>query len=93
MGSLKSNDIVTGLHGGNAFSNRLDDTGTFVAKDHRERSFGILSGEGVRICVADTSVVNLNTDFVGFGWFNFNILDGKGLAGSPCDSSLCRRFE
>lgn len=46
-----------------------------MPEDHRERSFGILSGEGVRICVADTSVVDLDTDFVGFGRFNFDILD------------------
>lgn len=46
---LESNNVVTGLHVGDALSNRLDDTGTLVAEDDGEGTLGVLSGERVRI--------------------------------------------
>lgn len=44
-----------------------------------------------RTCVADSSVVDLNADFVGLGWSNLNVLDSERLSSFPCHSSLSRR--
>lgn len=48
---LESNDIVTGLHGGDALADGLDDTGTLVSQNNGESTFGVLSGESVGICL------------------------------------------
>lgn len=39
-------------------------------------------------CVANTSVVDLDTDLVGLGRSNFNVLNGQRLAGLPGDGGL-----
>ena len=102
---LKSNDVVAGLHGGDALADRLDDTGTLMTEDDGESTFGVLSGEGVGVCelsvpagaarererrtsVADTSVVDLNADFVSLGGSDLDVLNGEGLAGSPGNGGL-----
>lgn len=46
---LKSNDIVAGLHGGDALADRLDDTSTLVTEDDGESTFRVLSGESVGV--------------------------------------------
>jgi hypothetical protein len=46
---LESNDIVTGLDGGHTLADRLDDTGTLVTQDDRERTLGVLAGQSVGI--------------------------------------------
>lgn len=38
--------------------------------------------------MADTSVVNLNADFVSLGGSDLDVLNGEGLAGSPGNGSL-----
>lgn len=38
--------------------------------------------------MADTSVVDLDANFVGFGWCDLDVLDGQFLAGFPCNGSL-----
>jgi len=35
---------------GYSLADGLDDSGTFVAEDNGEGTFGVLAGEGVRIC-------------------------------------------
>jgi hypothetical protein len=39
-------------------------------------------------CVANTSVVDLDTDLVGLGRSNLNVLNGQRLTGLPGDSGL-----
>lgn len=39
-------------------------------------------------CVADTGVVDFDTDLVGLGRGNFDILDAQGLTGLPGDGGL-----
>lgn len=85
---LKCNDVVTRLHVGDALSHRLDDAGTFVTQDNGEGSLGVLAGQRVRICVADTCVVNLDTDLMGPGRSDLDVLDGKVLAGFPGNGGL-----
>lgn len=41
--------MVTGLDVGDALTNGLDETSTLVSEDDGESTFGVLSGEGVRI--------------------------------------------
>lgn len=38
--------------------------------------------------MADTCVVNLDTDFMGLGGSNLDVLDGQLLAGFPSNSGL-----
>lgn len=46
---LESDDVVAGLHVGNALANRLDDAGTLVTEDNGEGALGVLAGKGVGI--------------------------------------------
>jgi hypothetical protein len=80
--------VVTGLDVGDALANGLDDTGTLVSKDNGESTLGILARECVGICVANTSVVDLNSDLVGLGGSNLDILNGERLAGLPGNGGL-----
>lgn len=88
MGLLKSNNVVTGLHVGDTLTNRLNNTSTLMSQDDGEGTFGVLAGQCVGICVADTSVVDLDTDFVSLGRSDLNILNGEVLAGFPGNGGL-----
>jgi len=59
-----------------------------VSKDNGESTFGVLAGKSVGICVADTSVVDLDSDLAGLGSGNLNVLNGQVLASLPGDGSL-----
>ena len=48
---LERDDVVPRLYIGDTLPHRLDDTGTLVAQNDRERAFGILSGKCVCIYV------------------------------------------
>lgn len=85
---LERNDVVAGLHIGDTLANRLDDTSALMTQDDGEGSLGVLAGQGVGICVADTSVVDLNTDFVGSWGQDFDVFDREVLAGFPGDGGL-----
>jgi hypothetical protein len=80
--------VVTRLDVGDALANGLDNTGTLVSEDNRESTFGILARECVGICVANTSVVDLNSDLVGLRRSNLDILNGERLASLPGDGGL-----
>src|SRR5437667_11591620 len=99
--------MVAGLHVGDALTNRLNNTRSFVAKDNGKASLRILARKGVGIlvqlvsvlreaaarsgiptCVAYTSIVNLNSDLVGLGRCNLNVLDAKLLACLPRNRRL-----
>lgn len=80
--------MVTRLDVGDALTNGLDDTSTFVTQDDGEGTLGILSGESVGVCVANTSVVDLNSDFVGTRRKNLDILELQVLASSPGNGGL-----
>lgn len=90
MGShlLESNDVITRLHVGDALTNRLNNTGTLVSQDDGEGTFWVLAGQCVGICVANTCVVDLDTDFVGFRRGDLNVLDGQVLASLPGNGGL-----
>lgn len=49
VGLLKSDDVVAGLHVGNALTNRLDNAGTLVTEDDGESALGVFAGKGVGI--------------------------------------------
>lgn len=80
--------MVTGLHVGDALAHRLNDTSALMTQDDGEGSFGVLAGKSVGICVADTSVVDLNSDFVGSWGQDFDVFDGEVLAGFPGNGGL-----
>jgi hypothetical protein len=88
FGGVESDNVVTRLDVGDALADRLDNTGTLVSKDNGESTLGVLAGESVGICVANTSVVDLNSDLVGLGRSDLDILNGEGLAGLPGDGGL-----
>jgi len=88
FGGVESDNVVTRLDVGDALADRLDNTGTLVSKDNGESTLGVLAGESVGICVANTSVVDLNSDLVGLGRSDLDILNGERLAGLPGDGGL-----
>lgn len=71
---LESNDIVTGLHGGNALADGLDDTGTLVTQNNGESTFGVLSGESVGIWLGQPCSIPL---------FQITNLCGRHQCGGP----------
>lgn len=81
--------MVTRLYIGDALADGLDDTGALVAENDGEGTLGVLAGEGVCICVADTGVVDLNSDFVGLWGRDLDVLDGEVLACLPGNCCLC----
>jgi hypothetical protein len=87
---LERNNVVARLYIGDTLTNRLDVSGTFVTEDNGKGTLGVLAGECVGICVADTGVVDLDADFMGPGRENLNLLDGEVLAGFPSNCSLVK---
>ena len=67
--------MIARLYICDAFTNRLDDTSTLVPKDDGESTLRVLARECVGVCVAYTGVVDLNTDLMGLGGSNFDILN------------------
>lgn len=51
LGGVEGDDVVAGLHVGDALADGLDDAGALVAEDDGEGALGVLAGEGVGICV------------------------------------------
>lgn len=88
MHLLKSDDVVTRLDVGDTLTDTLDDTGTLVSENDWESTLGVLARQSVGIGVADTSVVNLDSDLTGLWWGNLNILESKVLASLPGDGGL-----
>ena len=80
--------MVTGLHVCDTLTNGLDDTSTLVSEDDGEGTLGVLAGQCVGICVADTGVVDLNADLVGPGVSDLDILNGEVLASFPGNGGL-----
>lgn len=80
--------MVADLDVGHALTDGLDDASTLVSENNGESTLGVLAGEGVGICVADTGVVDLDADFVGAGRKHLNVLDAQLLAGLPGDGGL-----
>ena len=75
--------MIARLHVGNSLTNRLDVTGTLMTKDNGESTLGVLARECVCIGMADTSVVDLDTNFVCARGQNLNFLNGEVLASFP----------
>lgn len=46
---LEGDDVVTGLHVGDALTNGLNNTSTLVSENNREVALGVLSGERVGV--------------------------------------------
>lgn len=88
MYSLESNNVVTRLHVGDTLTNRLHNTSTLVSQNDGESTLWVLARQCVGICVADTGVVDLDTDFVSFGGSDLDVFDAKVLASLPGDGSL-----
>lgn len=60
---LKRNDVVTGLYGGNALTDRLDDTGALVSQNNGESALGILARQSVGICEQAISAILFCNDW------------------------------
>ena len=87
---LEGNNVVARLYVGDALTNRLDVSGTFVTEDDGEGTLRVLAGQCVGICVADTGVVDFNADLMGPRGSNLDILDREVLAGFPGNGSLSK---
>lgn len=82
--------MVARLHIGDALTNRLNDTGTFVSQNDGEGTLRVLAGQGVGIRVADTGVVDLDADLVGLGRSDLNVLNAEVLASFPRNGGLVK---
>lgn len=80
--------MVANLDVGHALTNRLDDTSSLVPQDDGEGTLGVLAGQRVRICVAHTGVVDLDTDLVRLWGCNLDVLNAQVLARLPGDGGL-----
>ena len=85
---LQGNNVVARLHVCDALTDGLDDTSTLVPEDDGESTLRVLARQCVGICVADTSVVDLDADLVGPGGRDLDILNGEVLAGFPGNCGL-----
>ena len=92
--------MVALLHVGDTLTHTLDNAGTLVTGDNGESSLGVLAAHHVGIRVADTGVVDLNADLVGFGRGHLDVLDAEVLGGIPGHGglasdglALCRRHD
>lgn len=63
---LEGDNMVSGLHVGDALTNRLDDTSTLVSQDDGESTLGILAGQ--RICIYSTHSAILSCRVNLFAW-------------------------
>lgn len=52
---LERHDVVSGLYGGNALTNRFDDTSALVSQNDGERALRVLARQGVGIWSVDFS--------------------------------------
>lgn len=85
---LESDNVVAGLHVGDALTNTLDNTGTLMSQDNGESTLGVLARKSVGIRVADTSVVDFDSDFMCLWWCHFNVLNGEIFASFPGHGGL-----
>lgn len=85
---LESNYVVARLHIGDTLADRLNHTGTLVTQDDGEGPLRVLARQGVCVCVANTCVVDLDTNFVGLGGSDLDVLDAQLLAGFPSNGGL-----
>lgn len=86
--SLERDDMVALLHVRHTLANALDDTSTLVTGDDGEGTLGVLAAHHVGIRVADTGVVDLNADLVGFGRCHLDVLNAEVLGGTPGNGGL-----
>ena len=80
--------MVTRLDVCYTLTHRFYDTGSLMAQDDGKSTLGILSGQCVSVRMADSCVVNFNSNFVGLGGSDLDILDAEGLASLPGDGGL-----
>jgi hypothetical protein len=80
--------VVALLHVGDTLTHTLDNAGTLVTGDNGEGTLGVLAAHHVGIRVADTGVVDLNADLVGFWRSDLDVLDAEVLGGIPGHGGL-----
>lgn len=80
--------MISWLHVGDTLTNRFDNTSTLVSQNDGERALGVFARQSVGIGMADTGVVDLDTDLVGLRRGNLNVLDSEVLAGFPGNGCL-----
>lgn len=88
FGGVEEDDGVALLDVVDTFTDGLDDTGTFVTQDSRESALGVGARQSVGICVAETSVGDLDANLTSARRLNLDLFDGHGLAGFPGDGGL-----
>ena len=85
---LQRDDVVARLDRRDALADALDDARALVAEHDRKRALRILARQSVGVGVADACVVDLDADFVGLWWCDFDFFDGQVGGRLPGDSGL-----
>ncbi len=72
FGRIERDDMVALLHGRHAGADVDDDTGAFMAENGREQTFGIGTGKGEIVGMADAGRLDLDQHLAGAGAFELN---------------------
>ncbi|MCY1376117.1 hypothetical protein D9M69_635860 [compost metagenome] len=87
--------MIAHRQGGHAFANCLDNAATFMAQDAGEHAFGVGTGQGVGISVADTGSHDPHQHLAGLGRRHVDFDDlqrlvgGERHGGARLDHSRC----
>mmetsp|Transcript_2327 Transcript_2327/g.6659 ORF Transcript_2327/g.6659 Transcript_2327/m.6659 type:complete len:252 (-) Transcript_2327:48-803(-) len=86
--SVARDHMITDSNRCDAFSNRLNNTPSFVTKDAWEQSFRIKTIQSVDIRVAQSVRDNFDSDFASLWWIYGNLLFDHRLLGATSDHGL-----
>ena len=66
-----------------SFSYTFNNATSFMSKNNRKLSLGVMAAKSVTICVTDTSSDNLDAYLTSFGWRHFNCFYCKWFTSLP----------
>ena len=85
FGGVERNDVIAGLHGGDAFTHGFHDAGALVAQHDGKEAFRIVTGQGEGIGRTDPGMGDAHQHFAFAGRFDIDLDDLQGLAGGKGD--------
>ena len=86
---VERDDVIAGLHGGDARADLADDAGALMAEDRGEDAFAVEAVERVGVGVADAGRLDLDQHFAGLRAFEIELDDLERLLGFEGDGGAC----
>ena len=87
FGGVQRNHMVAHLNTGDAFTDRFNNTATFVTQNRREDTFRIITRQSERVGMAYAGGDDLHTDLTCFRRCDLYFFNGQRLAGFPGNGS------